>query len=124
VAVGNSEGTANFDLGPDPGQGHLAAGSNGALTARIGTLDGLVAAGRRPPPDLIECDFEDAEYDALIAASSILDRYGPTIFLSTHGAEVHRRCCTLLADLHYSLTSLDDLPQDRTSALLAIRQKA
>lgn len=124
MAIGNFEGTASFDLGPHPTQGHLTDGLKGALTVRIVTLDGLVLAGELPPPDLIKCDIEGAEYDALMGASGILDKYGPTVFLATHGAEVHRRCCSLLADLQYSLTSLDELPVDRTGELLATRRKA
>jgi hypothetical protein len=94
------------------------------MTVRTVTLDGLVASGKLPPPDLIKCDIEGAEYDALIGASGILEKYGPTIFLATHGLEAHRRCCGLLADLHYCLTSLNELPLDRSSELLAIRQEA
>ncbi|MGA3264798.1 MAG: FkbM family methyltransferase [Terracidiphilus sp.] len=124
LAVGCSEGTASFDLGSNPSQGHLTAESHGAMTVRTVTLDGLVASGKLPPPDLIKCDIEGAEYDALIGASGILEKYGPTIFLATHGLEAHRRCCGLLADLHYCLTSLNELPLDRSSELLAIRQEA
>jgi FkbM family methyltransferase len=124
AAVGSYEGTSSFDLGTNRAQGHLTTESNGTLIVRTVTLDGLVASGKLPPPDLIKCDIEGAEYDALTGASGILAKYGPTIFLSTHGGDVHRRCCMLLKDLHYSLTSLDGLPLDRTYELLAIRQKA
>jgi FkbM family methyltransferase len=124
VAVGSCEGTANFDLGPNCAAGHLTAGSHGALTVRTVTLDGLVSSGKLPPPDVIKCDIEGGEYDALTGAQGILDKYAPTIFLATHGAEVHRRCCTLLADLHYRLKSLDELPLEQTNELLATRQEA
>ena len=122
AAVGSYEGTSRFDLGSNRAQGHLTTESHGTLTVRTVTLDGLVASGKMPPPDLIKCDIEGAEYDALTGASGILAKYGPTIFLSTHGVDVHRRCCMFLRDLRYSLTSLDGLPLDRTYELLAIRQ--
>ena len=123
AAVGISEGTVNFDLGPSPSQGHLTTESNGALIVRLVTLDGLVASGELPPPDLIKCDIEGAEYDALMGASGILARYRPTIFLATHGAEVHQQCCRLLTELRYTLSSLDGLPLDRTSEVLAIADR-
>lgn len=124
AAVGSYEGTSNFDLGPNRAQGYLTKGSHGTLTVRTVALDGLVASNKLSPPDLIKCDIEGAEYNALMGASGVLARYGPTIFLSTHGVDVHRRCCRLLEDLRYSLTSLDGLALDRTYELLAIRQKA
>jgi FkbM family methyltransferase len=124
AAVGSYEGTSSFDLGPNRAQGHLTTGLRGALTVRTVTLDGLVASGKLPPPDLIKCDIEGAEYDALMGASDILAKYGPLIFLSTHGVDVHRRCCRLLKDYRYSLKSLDGLALDRTYELLAIRQEA
>jgi FkbM family methyltransferase len=123
AAVGSYEGTSSFDLGPNRAQGHLTAESNGALIVSTVTLDGLVASGKLSPPDLIKCDIEGAEYEALKGASSILAKYGPTIFLSTHGVDVHRSCCRFLEDHDYCLKSLDGLPLDRTHELLAIRQE-
>ena len=123
VAVGRSVGTANFDLGPNASMGHLAVESNGTLSVRTVTLDSLVASGKLPPPNLIKCDIEGGEYDALMGASDILVKHGPTIFLATHGPEVHQQCCRLLADLHYELTPLDELSLDHASEVLAIRQK-
>ena len=103
--------------------GHLAVESNGTLSVRTVTLDSLVASGKLPPPNLIKCDIEGGEYDALMGASDILVKHGPTIFLATHGPEVHQQCCRLLADLHYELTPLDELSLDHASEVLAIRQK-
>lgn len=124
AAVGSYEGTASFDLGPNRAQGHLTAESKDALSVRTVTLDGLVFSGKLSPPDLIKCDIEGAEYEALTGASGVLAKYGPKIFLSTHGVDVHKRCCGLLQDLRYNLISLDGLPLDRTYELLAIHQKS
>jgi FkbM family methyltransferase len=123
AAVGSREGLTDFDLGANPFQGHLTDLSHGSLTVRVVTLDSLVASGKLLPPDLIKCDIEGGEYEALIGANDILEKYKPTIFLATHGRDVHQRCCRLLTDHHYYLTSLDTLPLDQTSELLAIRQK-
>jgi FkbM family methyltransferase len=123
AAVGSSKGTAHFDLGPNRSMGRLTSDSRSTLNVRIVTIDGLVASGELPPPNLMKCDIEGGEYDALAGASETLLKHGPTIFLATHGPEVHRRCCTLLTDLHYRLAPLDKLPLDQTSEILATRPK-
>lgn len=123
VAVGRFEGTANFDVGPNYSMGRLTLESDGTLNVRIVTLDRLVASGKLPPPNVIKCDIEGGEYDALVGASGILVKHGPAVFLATHGPEVHQRCCRLLADLQYRLTPLDERSLDETSEVLAIRQK-
>jgi FkbM family methyltransferase len=109
VAVSCLDGTANFDIGPNPSVGHLTAETQNTLSVRTVTLDGLVASGRLPPPNVIKCDIEGGEYDALRGASGTLMKHAPTIFLRTHGQVVHERCCTLLTALHYRLTPLDEL---------------
>lgn len=101
---------------------HLAAESEGAFSVRTVALDDLVTSGKLPAPDVIKCDIEGGEYDALVGASETLANYGPTIFLATHGLEVHQKCCDLLVGLRYHLSSLDELPLDRTSEVLAIRE--
>ncbi len=123
AAVGRCEGTASFGAGPSPSTGRLTVESQGTFSVQVLALDGLVASGRLPPPDLIKCDIEGGEYDALTGAAEILAKHGPTIFLATHGPEVHRQCCGFLADLGYRLASLDELPLDRTSEVLAIRRQ-
>ena len=123
VAVSCLDGTAKFDVGPSSSMGHLAGNSQTALTVRTIALDSLIASGQVPPPNVIKCDIEGGEYDALRGASEILAKYSPTIFLATHGSEVHERCCTLLTDLHYQLTSLDGFPLSLASEVLATRQQ-
>ncbi len=122
VAVGRSEGTANFDLGPNSQMGHLTDGtSSGAISIRMVALDGLVESGILPPPDVIKCDIEGGEFDALTGASNILAKYRPTVFLATHGAEVHQRCCELLSDLGYRLTPFDTPLLSEACELVATR---
>jgi FkbM family methyltransferase len=123
VAVSCSDGTAKFDLGPNSSMGHLTADSPDALSVRTIALDSLVASGQIPPPNVIKCDIEGGEYDALRGASETLSKHSPMIFLATHGPEVHERCCRLLTDIRYVLTSLDDLPLNLTSEVLATRQQ-
>jgi hypothetical protein len=68
---------------------------------------------------VIKCDVEGGEFDALTGARGILAEYRPHVFLATHGPEVHRQCCDLLASLHYELDSLDARPIEQTSELIA-----
>jgi FkbM family methyltransferase len=119
VAVSSLDGTAKFDSGPNPHMGHLAGDSQNALSVRTVALDGLVASGQIRPPNVIKCDIEGGELDALRGAAGILSKYSPTIFLATHGPEVHQRCCALLKDLHYQLTPLNGLPLNLTTEVLA-----
>jgi len=68
---------------------------------------------------VIKCEIEGGEYDALKGASDILATHAPTIVLTTHGVEVHERCCRLLEALRYQLTPLDGLPLSTTREILA-----
>jgi FkbM family methyltransferase len=123
VAVSCSDGTSKFDLGRNSSMGHLTCDSQNALSVRTVALDNLIASGQVPPPNVIKCDIEGGEYDALRGASEILSKHSPMIFLATHGPEVHDRCCRLLTNLHYQLTPLDDLPLSLTCEVLATRQQ-
>ncbi|MFZ3211418.1 MAG: FkbM family methyltransferase [Terriglobales bacterium] len=120
VAVSSSNGVANFDLGPTPCQGHLTTESRAALTVRTVALDSLVASGKIPPPNVIKCDIEGGEYDALTGARDTLSRYRPGIFLATHGPEVHGRCRELLTSIGYNLTALDGLSLNESREILAV----
>jgi FkbM family methyltransferase len=123
VAVGRSEGSATFDLGPNASSGHLTDASDGMTRVRVVALDALVCSGILPPPDLIKCDIEGAEYDALLGASEILAKHGPTIFLATHSSDVKQQCLTFLAGLKYRLTPIDERSLEETDEVLAIRPK-
>ena len=124
AAVGRTEGVAAFDPDSTPFTGHLTEKRDGAVLVKSVALDKLVASGELPPPDLIKCDIEGGEFDALSGASATLDKYGPAIFLATHSPEVHQKCCKLLTSLGYHLTSVDNAPIEETRELVAVRQSA
>ncbi len=121
VAVGRTEGIGYFDMGPRRSMGHLGSESQDRLKVRIVALDELIASGQLPAPNVIKCDIEGGEYDALTGASEILSKTGPVILLATHGQEIHQRCCRFLEGLRYRLISLDGRPIDQTDEVLAIR---
>ena len=107
AAVSSSDGYAEFEAGPSPQMGRLAHAKDNTMTVRTIAIDSLVARAELPPPDVIKCDIEGGEYDALIGARQTLERFHPTVFLATHGPEVHEACCRELLDLKYRLTPLD-----------------
>jgi len=120
VAVSSSSGVANFTAGPTSTMGRLTGASKSAIGVRTVVLDDLVGRGELPLPNVIKCDIEGGEYDALGGAVRILTRQRPKIFLATHGPDIHRSCCSFLTSHGYKLESLDHLPIDKTSEILAV----
>jgi FkbM family methyltransferase len=120
-AVSSAAGSASFSVGASRAESHLTV-TPGASSHIVKTvaLDDLVASKELPPPNVIKCDIEGGEYDALRGASQILKQHQPLIFLATHSPEIHERCCSLLTSLGYRLQSLDDRPLERTDEVIAI----
>ena len=118
AAVSDVEGTVPFDSGPSSTMGRLT--SDGELQVRTVALDLLISRGELPAPDCLKIDIEGAEFLALLGARVTLAREHPTIFLATHGDEVHRRCCDLLRELDYELRPIDGMELHRSSEVLAV----
>ncbi|MGH9384222.1 MAG: FkbM family methyltransferase [Vicinamibacterales bacterium] len=104
AAVGNASGIVRFDDSRGPSMGLVTP--RGQLEVPAVALDELSASGDLPDPDLIKIDVEGSEDDVLAGAASLLSRARPTIFLATHGDEIHRRCSDRLQSLGYSLEPL------------------
>ena len=119
-AVTDSSGRANFAPAADWSEGHLTTESADSFAVPTVSLDELVDSGELPLPQMIKCDIEGAEYSALRGAIRTLQAGSPLIFLSTHGSEVHQKCCELLAHLNYSLRSLDNSPLASACEIVAI----
>jgi FkbM family methyltransferase len=122
AAVSSFDGYSNFADGPSCSTGRLAGGCAQGIRVRTVTLDRLVGSGQIPPPDIIKCDVEGGEYDALRGGLVTLRDHAPLIFLATHGAEAHERCCELLAELGYSIISMANAPIDNSDELIAARK--
>jgi len=99
-AVGERSGQALFAAGTGSGTGRLAAA--GEVSVPVTGLDEFIAAGGGIP-DIVKIDVEGAEEMVLRGARQLLAGRGPTLFLSTHGREIHRECCRLLAAQGYRL---------------------
>lgn len=123
AAVGQAEGVGSFTLGSNSSIGHLETDAETELKVRIVALDPLVASGQLPPPDVIKCDIEGGEYDALRGAAETLARYRPLMFLATHGHGVHENCCRFLEQVGYTLTPLDGRTIDQTDEIIAVKKR-
>lgn len=120
-AVSRSAGSAYFEVRNARAESRLAASSNASTCeVKVVSLDELVSAHTIAPPNLIKCDIEGGEYDALLGASGIIKQHRPIIFLATHSPEVHERCCSLLLSHGYNLQSLNDRPLEQTDEVMAI----
>ena len=115
AALGAHEGTTRFVEGTGSGTGHVAA--EGGFEVRVHRLDDFCRE-HDITPDIMKLDVEGAEADVLEAATDVLTRARPVLFLSTHGEDVHRRCLSLLERLDYRFSPIlgDDI--HRTSEVL------
>lgn len=91
----------------------------GSFQVEMVCLDDLFTQGEIPMPDFIKMDIEGGELRALVGATLLLTNGSPTIFLATHGREIHRKCCELLCSLGYSLEPIAGESVDDTDELLA-----
>jgi len=116
-ALGDFDGEAGFDPGPNPSMGHMAA--RGPLSIQCSRADTLLAAGDVQAPDLIKIDVEGAEADVLRGACGAMQNR-PMLFLATHGETVHRACLELLAASGYEVRALDGGPPEGTDEVAAV----
>ncbi|MFQ5964078.1 MAG: FkbM family methyltransferase [Candidatus Scalinduaceae bacterium] len=121
AAVVERSGFTFFEEGSNNHTGRLS--QKGCLEIKAVSLDGLVSKGEIPPPDYMKIDVEGAELLVLSGAKSILNNYHPTIFLATHGTEVHQQCCAFLKSMGYYLQPINEkLSIDDTNEILAFRE--
>jgi FkbM family methyltransferase len=75
------------------------------------SLDSLFFKNEITVPKLIKIDVEGAEYDVLKGAKEILQKFGPTLILSTHEKWVpgiDKKCVLLLESYGYQLNKIDN----------------
>jgi len=115
-AIGDCEGRMRFGAGTGTGTGRFC--ESGDKEVRVRRLDDIFADDSFLP-NHIKIDVEGAEVAVLRGGSRLIKKTMPTIFLSTHGAEVHAECCRLLTNWGYTLAPIvgDDIAT--TSEILA-----
>ncbi len=130
AAVSDKEGFLNFILGPTSTTGHVTGENQNdsplinikspskneleiiksrnanQITVKTVRIDDLVGIQRLPKPDFIKMDIEGAEVLALRGAKSTLERFHPSIFLSTHGETEQKFCIEFLSSLNYQVEPL------------------
>ena len=102
-AVSDADGIVQFEFGNGSCLGKIS--SDGPIRVPSISLDSFVANGK-PLPNVMKIDVEGAEYEVLIGARKVISKAGPIIFLATHGAKTHAKCCDFLLDLGYQLQLL------------------
>jgi FkbM family methyltransferase len=105
AAVSNRSGRLSFQEGLSSARGRLDEG--GELVVEVVALDELIGSGSLPDSQYMKIDVEGAELRVLEGARQLLERSHPTIFMDTHGIEVHDQCCRFLVSLGYQLETID-----------------
>jgi FkbM family methyltransferase len=105
AAVSNRSGRLSFQEGVSSARGRLDEG--GELVVEVVALDELIGSGSLLDPQYMKIDVEGAELRVLEGARQLLERSHPTIFMDTHGIEVHDQCCRFLVSLGYQLETID-----------------
>jgi len=118
AAVADKSGSAYFQGSADNNYGGNIS-SEGSIKVRLVSLFELVTNRTIQAPDYMKIDVEGAEFLVLKGAEQLLVDFRPVIFLSTHGADVHRQCCDYLKSMGYNLQSLNEKNIDGTDEVLA-----
>lgn len=105
AAVSDKSGSRRFDPTAHDSAGHLS--NDGTISVRAISLDEFLSVGSGiRPPNAAKINAEGAEMKVLSGAHKILTEYAPTLFLSTHSDELHRKCSEFLTSVGYSLRHL------------------
>lgn len=117
AAVSDHSGEASFDLGISIATGHLS--DKGGIKVPLLSLDDLLSAGDIEPPDTMKVDVEGAEYAVFQGAQKLIQKHRPTIFLDTHGRDVHESTIGFLEGHGYHFEILDNRTLSDSKELIA-----
>ncbi len=106
-AVSNENTLLSFSTGENSAMGHLDRGGSGEILVQAVTLDQM-ADRLGLMPDVIKMDVEGAEMDVFRGAERIMSEGRPTVFLSTHSAQLRTDCLAFLEGIGYSVKPLVD----------------
>lgn len=116
-AVGDREGEASFAFGPGSGTGKVAEG--GKLTVSMVRLDDF-ARQHNLRPHFLKIDVEGGEAAVLKGGAHVLQDSKPVIFLSTHGADIHRECLAMLKKSAYQFRPIVGSDVDSATEVLCL----
>lgn len=117
AAVLDHGGMVFFEEGSSSSVGHIA--SRGKVQVKAVRLDELMARGELPVPTHMKIDVEGCETQVLFGAKLLLMSSHPTLFLATHGENIHRQCCQFLSELGYRLHPIGADRVEQTDEILA-----
>jgi len=117
AAVAESSSEAYFDCTDSSFTGHLA--ETGQIKVQTVCLDQLFAEEKIPLPTHLKIDVEGAEMSVFDGARTILTQAHPTIFLATHGQNIHQQCCEFLSSLGYKLKPIDGNTLECSNEIIA-----
>jgi FkbM family methyltransferase len=103
LALADTSGTARFGGGSGSGTSRLQ--DSGEFEVEVRRLDDL-AVEEVLAPQHLKIDVEGAELAVLRGGEELIREHQPTIFLSTHGPDVHCACCSLLESWGYALSPI------------------
>jgi FkbM family methyltransferase len=120
-AVSNSCGIAYFGTNASSYTWHFQ--EDGNLQVETISLDELIAKQFIPIPDFIKIDVEGAEFLVLSGARKLLEANKITIFLATHGRDLHRKCCDFLKSINFELEPMDGKAIEDTDSVIAYKKE-
>ena len=118
LALADRNGAARFGGGSGSGTSRLQ--DSGEFEVEVRRLDDL-ADEQGLAPQHLKIDVEGAEHAVLRGGENLIRENRPTIFLSTHGPDVHTGCCSLLESWGYELTPIVGSSVATASELLCRR---
>lgn len=111
TAVSGRTGLASFFAGPSGSTGTIIETQpNPTKTSYyvpVVSLDELIEKHDMSVPDIIKMDVEGAESDVLLGARSLMDKKGPTWFISLHSEKQKEKCRHILEQFSYDLFLLN-----------------
>ncbi len=124
AAVSDRSGTARFRIVPDSSMGAVTSDASAdAIEVETVSLDDLFARGEIPAPNVLKIDVEGAEASVLAGAEKVIAEARPAIFLATHGAELHEKCCDVLSGFGYQVTPIGGQSIESCDEILALPER-
>jgi len=104
-AVSDKTGITFFDTGDGSWTGKISL--TGEYEVEVVKLDDFIS--KNLIPSVIKIDVEGEELNVLRGAKNLLEKYKPTIFLSTHSQELYEKCSVFLKSLNYEIHTIETM---------------
>ncbi len=112
-ALADAAGETTFTVMPESSMGKLGHSTfdsgdaaAGSIRVQLETLDGLIAAGKIQPAQLLKIDVEGAEFLVLQGAQQLITQHHPSFYIEAHSHDLARQCTEFLQGHGYQITVL------------------